>query len=54
MSHITLSCLLIGKIDFSIYSDSKFDEDQEEKGLHFFLSRENVQNGEIQDGHERT
>ena len=37
-------------MDFSIDSESKFNEDQEKKGLH----RENVQNGEIQDGRQRT
>ena len=50
MSHITLSCILSVKIDFSLDSDSKYHEDQEKKGLHFFLSRKNVQNCEIQDG----
>ena len=47
MSHITLSCILSVKIDFSLDSDSKYHEDQEKKGLHFFKGRENVQNGEI-------
>ena len=42
------------KIDFSIDSDSKYNEDQEKKGLHFFIGRENVQNGEIQDDRQRT
>ena len=36
MSHITLSCNLSVKIDFSLDSDSKYHENQEEKGLHFF------------------
>ena len=49
MSQITLSV----KIDFSLDSDLKFHEGQEKKGLHFFISRENVQNGEIQDGCQR-
>ena len=37
-------------MDFSIDSEAKFNEDQGKKGLH----RENVQNGEIQDGRQRT
>ena len=41
MSHITLSCILSVKIDFSLDSDSKYHEDQEKKGLHFFIGREN-------------
>ena len=53
MSHITLSCILSVKIDFSLDSDSKYHEDQDKKGLHFFKGRENVQNGEIQDGRQR-
>ena len=54
MSHITLSCILSVKIDFSLDSaDTKYHEDQEKKGLHFFKGRENVQNGEIQDGRQR-
>ena len=53
MSHITLQCILSVKICFSLESDSKYHEDQEKKGLHFFISRENVQNGEIQDGRHR-
>ena len=53
MSHITLPCILSVKIDFSLDSDSKYHEDQEKKGLHFFISRANVQNGEIQDGRQR-
>ena len=40
MSHITLSCNLSVKIDFSLDSDSKYHEDQENKGLHFFIGRE--------------
>ena len=36
MSHITLSCILSVKIDFSLDSDSKYHEDQEKKVLHFF------------------
>ena len=36
MSHITLSCNLSGKIDFSLDSDSKYHEDQEKKGIAFF------------------
>ena len=47
MSHISLSCILFVKIDFSFDSESKCYEDQEKKGLHFFLGRKNVQNGEI-------
>ena len=31
MSHITLSCILSAKIDFSIDSDSKYNEDQEKR-----------------------
>ena len=54
MSHITLSCNLSVKIDFSLDSDSKYHEEQEKKGLHFLKCRENVQNGEIQDGRKRT
>ena len=50
MSHMTLSCILSVKIDFSLVSDSKYHEGQEKKGLHFFKGRENSQNGEIQDG----
>ena len=42
MSHITLSCDLSVKIDFSLDSDSKYHEDQEKKGLHFFIGREKV------------
>ena len=42
MSHITLSCDLSVKIDFSLDSDLKFHEDQEKKGLHFFIGREQV------------
>ena len=53
MSHITLPCILSVKIYFSLDSDSKYHEDQEKKGLHFSISRENVQNGEIQDGRQR-
>ena len=53
MSHMTLPCILSVKIDFSLDSDSKYHVDQEKKGLHFFISRENVQKGEIQDGHQR-
>ena len=53
MSHITLPCNFPVKIDFSLDSDSKCHEDQEKKGLHFFISQENVQNGEIQDGRQR-
>ena len=53
MSHITLSCILSIKIDFSLDSDIKYHEDQEKKGLHFFKGRENVQIGEIQDGRQR-
>ena len=52
MSHITLSCILSVKIDFSLDSDSKYHEDQEKKELHFLLGLENVQNGEIQDGRQ--
>ena len=47
MSHKTLSCILSFKIDFSLDSDTKYHEDQEKKGLHFFKARENVQIGEI-------
>ena len=39
MSHITLSCILYVKIDFSIDSDAKYNENQEKKELHFFRSR---------------
>ena len=35
MSHITRSCNVSVKIDFSLDSDSKYHEDQENKGLHF-------------------
>ena len=38
MSHIRL---LSVKIDFSLDYDSKYHEDQEKKGLHFFKGREN-------------
>ena len=41
MSHITLECNVSVKIDFSLDSDSKYNEDQEKKGLHFFIGREN-------------
>ena len=41
MSHITLLCILSIKIDFSLDSDSKYHKDQEKKGLHFFIGREN-------------
>ena len=37
MSHITLSCNLCVKIDFSLDSDIKYYKDQEKKGLHFLL-----------------
>ena len=40
------------KIDFSLDSDAIYHEDQEKKGLHFFKGRENVRNGEIQDGRQ--
>ena len=46
MSHITLSCILSVKINFSLDSDSKYHEDQEKKGLDFFKGRENIQNCE--------
>ena len=36
MSHITLSCILSVKIDFSLDSDSKYYEDQEKKGIALF------------------
>ena len=39
MSHITLSCNLSVKIDFSLASDSKYHENQEKKGSHFFIGR---------------
>ena len=42
MSHITLSCNLCVKSDFSLDSDSKYHDDQEKKGLHFFKGREKV------------
>ena len=42
MSHITLSCILSDKIDFSLDSGSKYHEDQEKKGFHFFKGRKNV------------
>ena len=42
MSHITLSCNLSVKIDFSLDSDSKYHEDQEKKGLHFFIGQQKV------------
>ena len=41
MSHVTLTCILSVKIYFSLDSDSKYHEDQEKKGLHFFIAREN-------------
>ena len=53
MSHITLSCKLSVKIDFSLDSDSKYPENQEKKGLHFFIGRLKVSNGEIKDGRQR-
>ena len=37
MSPITLSYILSVKIDFSLDSDSKYHEDQEKRGLHFFV-----------------
>ena len=40
MSHITHSCILSVKIDFSLDSASKYHEDQDQ-GLHFFIGREN-------------
>ena len=49
MSHKTLSCNLSVKMNFSLDSDSKYHEDQERKEC-IFIGRENVQNGEIQDG----
>ena len=53
MSHITLSCISPVKIDFSLDSHTKYHEDQEKKGLHFFKGRQNVQIGEILDGRQR-
>ena len=38
---------------FCLDSASDYNEDQDKKGLHFFLGRENVQNREIQDGRQR-
>ena len=35
MSHITLSCILSGKINFSLDSDSKYHEDQEKRDCIF-------------------
>ena len=35
----TLSCILCVKIYFSLDSDSKYHEDQDKKGLHFYRSR---------------
>ena len=35
MSHITLSCNLSVKIDFSLDSDSKYHDNHDKKGLHF-------------------
>ena len=52
MSHMTLSCDLSVKIDFSLDSNSKYHEDQEKKVLYFFIGREKVLNGEIQDGRQ--
>ena len=49
MSHIIVPCIFSVKIDFLLDFDSKYHEDQEKKGLHFFISRQNVQNSEIQD-----
>ena len=40
------------KIDFSLDSDSKYHEDQEKKGMHFFIGLEKVYNSEIQDGRQ--
>ena len=42
MSHVTLSCNVSVKIDFSLASDSKYHEDQEKMGLRFFIGREKV------------
>ena len=53
MSHVTPSCILSVKIDFSLDSDSKYHEDQEKKELHFLKAEKNVQNGEIQDDRQR-
>ena len=53
MSHITFSCILSVKIDFPLDSDPKYHEDQEKKGLHFFIGRENGPKWQIQDGHQR-
>ena len=53
VTYITLPCIWSVKIAFSLDSDAKYHEDQEKKRLHFFISRENVQNGEIQDGRRR-
>ena len=39
MSHITLSCILSVKIDFSLDSASKYHKDQEKRGLHFFIGQ---------------
>ena len=41
MSHITISCIVSVKIDFSLDSDSKYYEVQEKKKLHFIIGREN-------------
>ena len=35
MSHITLSCILSVKIDFPLYCESKYHEDQEKKDCIF-------------------
>ena len=35
MSHVTLSYILSVKIDFSLYSDSKYHEDQEKRDFIF-------------------
>ena len=37
MSHITLSCILSAKIDFSLDSDTKYHEDQEKSDCIFFM-----------------
>ena len=42
MSHIKLLCDLPVKIDFSLDSDSKYHEDQEKTGFHFFIGQEKV------------
>ena len=42
MSHITLSCNVSGKIDFSLDSDSKYHRDEEKRDCIFYRLRKGL------------